>query len=133
MFNLLKSFKTIDLFCFLILFKQMIYITLVASKIHMFRSNHPKVFCKKRYLRPATLFKKLQRRCFPVNFAKFLRTPFLTEHLRCGCFFMLLPPHRALTKEQHRSNKTVYKGLEKELVGQNIAGKTRNKFNIKLN
>ena len=34
-------------------------------------------------LRPAILFKKrLLHRCFPVNFAKFLRTPFLTEHLR---------------------------------------------------
>ena len=29
-------------------------------------------------LRPATLLKKrLQQRCFPVNFVKFLRTPFL--------------------------------------------------------
>ena len=42
-------------------------------------------------LRPATLLKKrLWHRCFPVNFAKFLRTPFLTEHLwwlllyKCG-------------------------------------------------
>ena len=34
-------------------------------------------------LRSATLLKKrLQHRCFPVNFSKFLRTPFLTEHLR---------------------------------------------------
>ena len=33
-------------------------------------------------LRPETLLKKrLWHRCFPVNFAKFLRTPFLTEHL----------------------------------------------------
>ena len=38
-------------------------------------------------LRPATLLKKrLWHRCFPVNFVKFLRTPFLqntffTEHL----------------------------------------------------
>ena len=32
-------------------------------------------------LRPATLLKKrLWHRCFPVNFVKFLRTPFLTEH-----------------------------------------------------
>ena len=32
---------------------------------------------------PAILFKKrLWHRCFPVNFAKFLRTPFFTEHLR---------------------------------------------------
>ena len=30
------------------------------------------------YMRPATLLKKrLWRRCFPVNFVKFLRTPFL--------------------------------------------------------
>ena len=26
--------------------------------------------------------KRLQRRCFPVKFAKFLKTPFFTEHLR---------------------------------------------------
>ena len=31
---------------------------------------------------PATLLKKrLWHRCFPVNFAKFLRTPFFTEYL----------------------------------------------------
>ena len=34
-------------------------------------------------LRPATLLKKrLWHRCFPVNFDEFLKTPFLTEHLR---------------------------------------------------
>ena len=34
-------------------------------------------------LRPATLLKKrLWHCCFPVNFVKFLRAPFLTEHLR---------------------------------------------------
>ena len=34
-------------------------------------------------LRSTTLLKKrLWRRCFPVNFAKFLRTTFFTEHLR---------------------------------------------------
>ena len=34
-------------------------------------------------LRNATLWKKsLWRRCFPVNFAKFLRTPVLTKHRR---------------------------------------------------
>ena len=33
-------------------------------------------------LRPATLLKKrLWHTCFPVNFAKFLRTPFFIEHL----------------------------------------------------
>ena len=34
-------------------------------------------------LKPRTLLKKrLWHRCFPVNFEKFLRTPFFTEHLR---------------------------------------------------
>ena len=34
-------------------------------------------------LRPETLLKeRLWRRCFPMNFAKFLRTPFLIEHLQ---------------------------------------------------
>ena len=71
-----------------------------------YRSCRPEVFCKKsvpKYfakftgkhlcqslffhkvlgLRPATLLKKRpRRRCFPVKFAKILRTPFLIEHLR---------------------------------------------------
>ena len=34
-------------------------------------------------LKPATLLKqRLWHRCFSVNVAKFLRTPFLTEHLQ---------------------------------------------------
>ena len=37
-------------------------------------------------LRPATLLKKrLQHRYFPVNFAKFLRTPLFIERRRCFC------------------------------------------------
>ena len=72
----------------------------------MDRSSCPEVFCEKSVLknfakftgkhlrqslffnkvtglRPATLLKKiLWHRCFPVNFAKFLRTLFLTEQLR---------------------------------------------------
>ena len=37
-------------------------------------------------LRPATLLKKrLWHRCFPVNFAKFLRTPFF-QNTSGGCF-----------------------------------------------
>ena len=73
------------------------------------RSSLPKVFCKKDALRnfakftgkhlrhslsfnkvaglrPATLLKeRLWHRCFPVKFAKFLRTPIFTEHSG-GCF-----------------------------------------------
>ena len=76
------------------------------SQNQQFRSIRPEMFCKEGVLRnvenftrkhlnqslflnkvaglsPATLSKKrLWHRCFPVNFAKFLRTPFLTEHPR---------------------------------------------------
>ena len=70
------------------------------SQNHIFthcRKSRREVFCKKGALRnlakftgkhlwqslSATLLKKrLWRRCFPVNFAKFLRTLFLIEHLR---------------------------------------------------
>ena len=71
------------------------------------RSSLSQVFCKKRVLknftkftgknqcqslffdkvanlRPAILLKKKKKiwhRCFPVNFVKFLRTPFFIEHL----------------------------------------------------
>ena len=31
--------------------------------------------------------KEILAQCFPVNFAKFLRTPFLTEHLWCLLLF----------------------------------------------
>ena len=75
------------------------------SKDTSFRSSRPEVFCKKGILRnfekfagkhlcqglffnkvaglrPATLLKKTHcHRCLPVNFAKFLRTSFFTEHL----------------------------------------------------
>ena len=71
----------------------------------LYRSSRPEVFCKKCVLensakftelhlcqslffnkvaglRPAALLKKrLWDRCFPVNFVKFLRTPFYIEHL----------------------------------------------------
>ena len=78
---------------------------------HLFRSSRLEVFCKKVVLknfakfagkhlcrslffnkisglRPATLLKtRVWHRCFLVNFAKFLRTPFLTERL----WWLLLP------------------------------------------
>ena len=44
---------------------------------------HSHFFNKVAGLSTATLLKKrLWHRCFSVNFAKFLKTPFLTEHLR---------------------------------------------------
>ena len=69
---------------------------LVITGSLMFRSSRPDVFCKKCVLRNFEKFtvkdlcqsllliikKRLWHSCFPVNFAKFLRTYFLTEHFR---------------------------------------------------
>ena len=66
--------------------------------LFFFRSNRPEVFCKKGALRnfikftgkhlcQSLIFNKvllkmrLWHRCFPMNFVKFLRTPFFIEHL----------------------------------------------------
>ena len=60
-----------------------------------FRSSRPETLCKKgvfknfakfigKYLRQSLFFNKVKRlwhRCFTVNFANFVRTLFLTEHL----------------------------------------------------
>ena len=79
---------------------------LLENIFYIFISSRPEVFCRKGVLsnfakftgkhlcqslffnkvaglRPATLLtKRLWHRCFPVNFAKFLRTLCFTEHLR---------------------------------------------------
>ena len=50
-------------------------------KGEILQKQPPKVFCKKRcsekFCKMHRKTKSLCRRCFPVNFAKFLRTPFL--------------------------------------------------------
>ena len=54
----------------------------------------PDVFFKKR--KPATLLKlRLWHKCFPVNFAKFLRTPFL-QNTSGDCFYKSLKPNSHL-------------------------------------
>ena len=79
-------------------------------RVYFSRGNQPEVFCKKGFLesfakftgkfpcqslfflRPATFLKKrLWHRCFPRNFAKFVRTPSLTEHLRWLLLFLTMP------------------------------------------
>ena len=82
------------------------FVKYISDEKRMFRSSYQKCSIKKGVLRnfakftgkylcqslffnkiaglgPATLLKKrLWHRCFAVKFAKFLRTPFVTEHLR---------------------------------------------------
>ena len=52
--------------------------------------SRPEMFTKKVFLE-TLLQKRLWQRCFPVNFAKFLRTPFLREHLRWLLLQLLYP------------------------------------------
>ena len=48
-------------------------------------------------LRPATLLKKrLWHRCIPVNFTKFLKTPFFIEHFWWLLLGIVDPHHRAI-------------------------------------
>ena len=70
---------------------------LVKISISVTRSSRPEVFCKKGVLRNLTKFTekhlcqsllynkvagmRLWHRCFLVNFVKFLRSSFFTEHL----------------------------------------------------
>ena len=49
----------------------------------------------------------IQRRCFPVNFAKFLRTPFLIEHFP----WLLLSLHK-----QIRADRTVVNSFVTDAV-----------------
>ena len=85
------------------------YIVQLFCQSIQLRSSHPKVFCKRGILRNFTKFfgkhlcqglffnkvagpgtvtllkKRLWHRCFPVNYAKFLRTLFL-QNTSGGCF-----------------------------------------------
>ena len=73
-----------------------------------FRSSRPEVFCKKGVLENfakftekhlcQSLLKRLRHRCFPVNFAKFLTTP----------FFYRTPPVAASASLQFTSKFDAY-------------------------
>ena len=89
----------------------------------IFRSSRLEVFCKKRVLRPATLLKKsLWHRCFPVNFAKFIRTPFFTEHLRWLILYFTIDASGYITFKKHSPEVFCKKGVLKNLA--KITGNT---------
>ena len=64
----------------------------------LYRSRRPEVFLeisqihRKTPVPKSLLKKRLWPRCFPVNFAKFQRTPFVTEHLRWLLLSLRLRP-----------------------------------------
>ena len=75
------------IFCF---FFVLVFVASIKKSVHKnfakFTGNQPfqsLLFNKVADMRPASLLEKiLWDRSFPVDFAKFLRTPFFTEHLR---------------------------------------------------
>ena len=75
----------------------------------MNRSSRPEVFYKKGFLRNFAKFTGKQRlwhRCFSVNFAKFLRTPCLTEHLG---WLLLSRTSLAITKKNNFLSRVIRK------------------------
>ena len=99
--------------------------------LQKYRRNRLEVFCKKGVLRnfekftgkhlcqsllfnkvagirPVTLPKeRLWRRCFPVNFLKFLRTPSVTEHVR---WLLLKTPVNQLIFREETVDLQLYYG-----------------------
>ena len=117
-------------------------------------SSRPEVFCKKGVIenfakftgkhlcqslffnkvagfRPATLLKeRLRHRCFPVNFVKFLRTPFFIEHL---CWLLLTLDHNVIKAGRHLFiNKLTSKELRSILFLKNIKKLFSAKYFAKL-
>ena len=73
-------------------------------------------FNKVEGLRPASLFKKrLWHRCFPVNFAKFLRTPFLQNTSRQ----LLLNWSKLTITSRQCSSETLIRRLQLNLFNKN--------------
>ena len=77
------------------------------------RSRRPEVFCKTGVTSATLLKKRLWHRCFPVNFAKFLRAPFLTKHLRwllldCRLAYHYISQQLMMKPPPEISNKSQY-------------------------
>ena len=76
--------------------------------------------------RLATLLKKgLWNRCFPVNFVKFLRTPFLIEHL----WWLLLSWQKKVGKFYRCKNMN---NLLKLFVNIHVYEKAKREYKIKI-
>ena len=110
------------------------------------RSSRPEVFCKKGVLRnfakftgknlcqslffnkvaglrPATVLKKrLRHRCFPVNFVKFLRTPFL-NNTSGGYFWKHNVAMQTTAEFASNSTANIKRSNSLDLTFKNVAAK----------
>ena len=99
-----------------------------AINFNIFIKPHLKHLCQCLFfnkvagLRPVALLKKRHwHRCFDVNFAKFLRKPFLTEHLRwlllaTEVYFSLSYKALKQTKDKKKKSKIKMKVRSNELI-----------------
>ena len=60
------------------------------------------------FVRDSSLIKSLWHRCFPVKFARFLRTPFFTEHLQTTAS-VIYPQNHCHSHYQNVRHKILYK------------------------
>ena len=118
-------------------------------RVYFSRSSRPEVFCKKGvleifaqenthvrvsfFLRPATLLKKsLWHRCFPRNFAKFLRTHSPIKHLQWLLLFLTMPKKYCIQiNSNFTGNQSWNKGKHFHLFLILMLKKSRF-FNVKL-
>ena len=100
-----------------------IYVIIRSSRLEESRKkgvlrNFAKFIGKHLFQRPATLLKKrLWHRGFPVHFAKYLRTAFLTELSSGGCFCImlsftcLLSLTEFLSVDRHKLNCKIFRNI----------------------
>ena len=56
--------------------------SLIRVFLKILQKSHENSCARVSFLMKLQLEKRIRHRCFPVNIAKFLRTPFFIEHLR---------------------------------------------------
>ena len=89
-------------------------------------------FFNKLQVEPSSLLKKrLWHRCFPVNLAKFLRTPLLTEHLRWLLLLILniekFYHFKSLISENQKKKNVITHKISHKTVKMQISNMKPNK------
>ena len=110
---LLYLLHTLTFFDSVICITTLFYV-LFFSSAKVYKSSHPEVLSKKDVLRNFAKFTgRLWPSCFPVNFAKFLRTPLVTKHHRwlLRILFLKTTPDPIFINISYQTFQTFYSTL----------------------
>ena len=104
--------------------------------LHFLQKQQPEVFCKKRGVLKNFIFtgkhmcwsdfikKRLQRKCFTVKFAKFLRAPILKNDCFCSllthCYRIMISFQNLLQQQSMITDNKNFVGTKKQDVTENI-------------